>query len=84
MMDKQGTIDHATDLALASVASKTTQVGAVTVLGGWWFTNEAAVLYGLIIGLVGLIVNWYYRRKADRREEELHKFKIKELSDSSH
>lgn len=82
-MDRQDTIEHATDVALASVASKTTQVGAFTVIGGWWFTNEAAVLYGLVIGLGGLILNWYYRRKADRREEELHKLKIKELSDSS-
>lgn len=83
-MDKQETIDHATDLAMASAASKTTQVGAVTVLGGWWFTNEAAVLYGLLIGLGGLILNWHYRRKADKREEELHQLKVKELSDSSH
>jgi hypothetical protein len=43
-------------------------------------TNEAAVFFGILIGIGGLLVNWWYKRKADKREEELHSLRIKELN----
>lgn len=82
-MDKQDALDHAGDLAVASLASKVTQAGAFSVGLGWWFTNEAAVFYGAVLGTLGLLVNFYYKRKADAREEELHRLKVREIQDSA-
>jgi len=49
--------------AVAGAASKTTLAGA---LGGFrgWITDNAT------LGLLGVLVNWYYRRKADRHERQ--------------
>lgn len=30
-------------------------------------SNEFAVVSGIVLGLAGLAVNWYYKLKADRR-----------------
>lgn len=80
-MDQKEVVEQATDMAVASVASKLTYAGSASIGIGWWFTNEAAVLYGLIIGVAGILVNLYYRSKADKREEELHRLKVKELTE---
>lgn len=62
---------EAAELAIASAASKSTYAGAVSVLAGWLTSSEAAVLIGIVIGVSGLLVNWYYKAKADRRAEAL-------------
>lgn len=78
-MNKQETLDQATDLAIASVASKTTYMGATTVGFGWWFTNEAAVISGIVLGTLGLLTNIFFRYRADKREREIHNLKVQEL-----
>lgn len=50
-------------------ASATTYVGSGTALLGGLSANEIAAYGGLIIGLIGLLVNWYYKMKEDRRAE---------------
>lgn len=34
---------------------------------------------GLLVAIVGLAVQWYYKRKADRRDAELHVERMREL-----
>lgn len=50
-------------------ASATTYVGSGTALFGGLSANEVAAYGGLIIGVIGLLVNWYYKAKEDRRAE---------------
>ena len=44
--------------------------------------NEFAALCGIVVGVVGLAVQWYYNRRRDRREQELHAVKLKRWQDS--
>ena len=41
-------------------------------VGGWFLSSEFAVLVGLILGVAGFLVNWYYRAKDDRRNQIEH------------
>ena len=50
-------------------ASAVTYAGSGTALFGGLSANEVAAYGGLIIGVIGLLVNWYYKAKEDRRAE---------------
>jgi Bacteriophage holin family, superfamily II-like len=64
------------DTALAATGSKATYTGSGMILSGWLFSSEFAVLMGIIIGVAGFIVNWYYRHKITNAEI---KIKLDEL-----
>lgn len=38
--------------------------------------NEFAALVGVVVGVIGLGVQWYYNRRRDKREQELHAVKL--------
>lgn len=67
------------DNTLVAAASKVTYLGSGSTVIGWLLSSEFAVLSGLLIGIAGFIVNWYYRREADRREKQLHELRVKRL-----
>lgn len=50
-------------------ASAVTYAGSGAAMFGGLSANEIAAYGGLIIGVVGLFVNWYYKAKEDRRAE---------------
>ena len=43
--------------------------------------NEFAALCGVAVGVIGLVVQWYYNRRRDRREQELHAVKLERWRD---
>lgn len=58
--------------------------GALTALWGFVTSQEFGILAGVLIGLAGFAVNWYYKQKDEarkqedeRRKEELHQLKLK-------
>ncbi|MFT3777035.1 MAG: holin [Ottowia sp.] len=67
---------EAAELAVASAASKSTYAGALSMVLGWLTSNEAAVLVGMLVGVVGLWINFYYKAKADRRAEALYQARL--------
>ena len=67
---------QAIDTALAAAGSKATYTGSGMVLSGWFFSSEFAVLVGILIGVAGFLVNWYYRHKLTSTEI---KFRLDEL-----
>lgn len=71
----------AADAAIATTASKVTYTGAGMTISGWFFSSEFAVLMGVIIGVAGFIVNWYYRHKQDRREQVEHERRMRDYED---
>jgi hypothetical protein len=49
--------------AASAMASKATYGGSLAVLGGWAVSSEAAVLVGMLIGVLGFAVQWFYRHR---------------------
>ena len=76
----QDAIDAAAAGAVASAASKVTYGSSAAVLGGWFLSNEFAVLMGLLLGCAGFVVNWVYRHREYKLKEREHHWRISELS----
>lgn len=66
--EQQATIDA----TLASAGSKATYAGASTSIVGWVLSSEFGILFGLMLGLGGFCINWYYKHKQDKREQAEH------------
>lgn len=43
--------------------------GAAAMGLGWLASNEGAIVVGMIVAIAGFIVNFYYKRKEDSRQE---------------
>jgi len=86
---KDQVAQQAADAAIASTASKVTYTGAGMTISGWFLSSEFAVLMGVVIGVAGFIVNWYYRHKEnlrqqaqDTRAQAEHELRMQQLRDS--
>ena len=55
-----------------AIAKGMTYGGAGGALIFGWDANTVAALGGLVIGALGLLLTWYYKRKQDKREQEEH------------
>jgi hypothetical protein len=60
------------ETTMAAVGSKATYTGASTTVFAWMLSSEFGILLGIMLGLGGFIVNWYYKHKQDKREEVEH------------
>lgn len=63
---------------MAAIGSKATYTGASTSIVSWFLSSQFGVLAGVLIGIAGLMINWYYKYKQDKREEEEHKKRMSE------
>lgn len=59
------------DATIVAASSKATYTGAGMTIGGWVLSSEFAVLFGMLIGTAGFIVNWYYKHKLTMAEIKL-------------
>lgn len=59
----------AIEATVIAATNKVTAAGSLTTLFGWFTTNEALGLMGLLLGVVGLVINVHYRWKQDAREQ---------------
>lgn len=82
--------DEATEAAIAAGAQKVSAFGGGTALYGGLTANEIAAFGGLVIALIGLCVQIYFKRKehrrgveADQRARELHAAQLKALLDEA-
>lgn len=66
---KQETVDA----SISAIASKATYGGASTSVVSWFLSSEFGMVMGILIGLTGLAVNWYYKHKEDKRREAEHR-----------
>lgn len=71
--------EQITDASIAAAASKSTYTGSGLMIGGWLLSSEAAVLVGMVLGVLGFLVNLYFKVKQDKREQALHDETIKKL-----
>jgi hypothetical protein len=65
------------DATIAATSSKATYTGAGMTVGGWLLSSEFAVLVGIVIGVAGFLVNWFYRHRQDVRERAEHLARMK-------
>ncbi len=72
-------MDQSVDATVAALGSKATQAGAGTTVVGWWLSSEFSVVCGIVIGLVGLAVNIYFKVREDRRLQAEHEERMKDL-----
>jgi Na+/alanine symporter len=71
--------DQATDAVVAGIAHKVAQGGTGVVLWGWLTANDVAAFGGLLLAVIGVCIQWYYRRRQDRRDAELHAAKLADI-----
>ena len=71
----QSTIDQ----AITSMSAKATYAGSASTVFGWLLSSEFAVLMGIILGVAGLIVNIYYKKKEDARAQAWHDLQVQKL-----
>lgn len=69
-------VTHAVEASISAASSKATYAGAGMTIGGWLLSSEFAVLVGIVLGVAGFVVNWYYKFKQDRREQTEHARKM--------
>lgn len=66
------------DTTMAGVGAKATYTGAGTITFGWLLSSEAAVVYGLVIGLAGLVTQLIFGFRKDRRDAAAHRAEMHE------
>ena len=64
------------EAARAAIGHKTAQAGAGTTIMGWLLSSEGTAVVGMCIGVIGLLIQFYYKRKQDKREQEEHDLRM--------
>lgn len=65
----QQAVETTVDATLATIGGKVTWTGAGTAVFGWATSSGFGVLVGAFGVVCGLLMQWYYNRRRDRREE---------------
>lgn len=71
------------DATVTAVATKTTLAGAITSVWGWFVSSEFGVLAGVLIGVAGLLMQWHFKRREDRRAQAEHEARMRKLTRDS-
>lgn len=58
--------------SIGAAGTKMSIVGAGTAGAGWLTASEFAAIVGALVAIAGLIITWYYKRKANQRLEAEH------------
>jgi hypothetical protein len=66
------TTTHTVNATMAALGSKATYTGAGASILGWLMSSQAGIFFGILLGVGGFLVNWYYRAKEDRRQQIEH------------
>ena len=69
----------AQDAVMAAIGKNMAVGGGGSALVFGMGISELAAVGGLVVALIGLGIQWYYKRRSDRREAEFHTARLKEL-----
>lgn len=78
----QQVADAASAASIASIAYKFGWGGTATFLISWVVSSEFGVLIGVLLGLGGFLVTWYYKHKENKRQQELHEIRVAQELDA--
>ena len=70
-------LDDAT--TIAGIANKATYAGAGGAVYGGLTANEIAAFGGLAVAIVGVLIQLYFKIRADRRDQEFHRDRMERL-----
>lgn len=73
--------DQAAEATIAAVAQKFTVGGGVAASYGGITANDLLAYVGAVVAVLGLVVQWYYKRKDDHRKERLAQAQITSLQE---
>jgi heme/copper-type cytochrome/quinol oxidase subunit 2 len=74
---------HSLDATIAAAGHKATMGGAAASSVSWFLSSEFGVLCGIVIGVLGLLVNFWFRRREDKRHQAEHEARMRKLRDSA-
>ncbi|MEQ1067274.1 holin [Acinetobacter sp. XH1741] len=78
MSDNQQIIDTSTALATSKAA--TYGGSAVSAVSAWVGSIDLAFWVSIIIAIGGFVMNWYYARQKNKRDEIAHKAYLESLN----
>jgi len=79
MADNQQIVEASTGVVAGKVITYSgSTAGAITA---WLGSIDLAFWFSILIAIAGLIMNWYYARKKDKRDELEHKAYLESLKD---
>jgi hypothetical protein len=64
------------DATLAALGWNATKAGAATTGIGWLLSSQGAALIGICGVIIGLILQWYFGNRRDKREQAEHDLKM--------
>lgn len=67
---------QALDATIAAVGQKMTYGGAAGTFVGFLLSSEGAALVGIVGVIGGLVIQFYFKRRQDKREQEEHAAKM--------
>lgn len=65
--------EHMTDAAIAAAAQKWTVGGGLSAVVGGVTANQIAAIGGLVVAILGVMVQVYFKHRDDKRKAEAHK-----------
>lgn len=60
------------EASIAASASKVTAAGSTVTVVSWFNDSNLGMWAGIFIGFTGLMINFYYKHKHDKRAQEAH------------
>lgn len=70
------------ETTVTATAQKATMLGSAGTLVGWATSSDIAVWAGILIGVLGLLINWWFKRRHDKRAEAAHTAFMKRMKNS--
>ena len=76
-------LSETVEASMAAGASKVTGIGSGITVVGWFTQSSIGMWAGILIGILGLAVNWYFKHQGDKRAQEAHQAYMRKLNASS-
>jgi hypothetical protein len=73
---------EALESGLATIGSRATYTGAGASIVSAAAQIDWGFWGGITLGVVGLIVNWYFKRRTDKREQAYHEALMRKLEEA--
>ena len=72
------------DSTIASIANKATYTGAVSAVYGGMTANEIAAFGGLLVAVIGVLIQLFFKLRDDRRNAEYHRERLASIKFGRH
>jgi hypothetical protein len=67
------------DATITSMSSKAVGAGSAVTVVSWWQSSNLGMWAGIAIGVLGLLVNWYYKHRGNQRAEAAHRMHMRAI-----